>query len=124
MYFQFGTHARNLRENSKSLLKAPIFQFLTLLGFTFTFSGALLFHFFEKKKNTDIVGLIDSIEWCVSTITGSGFSEIVPITTAGRVLNIFMVFGGTIFIWSYIAVIVGFLASLEISIAKNDNQLK
>ncbi len=64
--------------------------------------------------NPSIHGFLDSLFWAVGLATTVGSGNIHPITPAGKVLSIFMMMGGALFLWSYMAIFVGALVDPEL----------
>ena len=90
-----------------------MFQKLIILGLAFVFASAFFCGFLENRVGPNHLEAIDCLEWSVSAVTGAGYSNIVARTPAGRILNMIVVFGGTIYIWSLVAAVVGFFVSSD-----------
>ncbi len=91
----------------------PLFQKLIFFGLVLIFVSAFFFGFLENKVRANHLGAIDCLEWSVSAVTGSGYSNIEASTPGGRILNMIVVFGGTIYIWSLVAAVVGFFVATD-----------
>jgi voltage-gated potassium channel len=48
----------------------------------------------SKVPNTQIKSYLDSLWWCVSTVTTVGYGDIVPVSNLGRIVAIFYMFFG------------------------------
>ncbi len=97
-----------------ALVKTPFFWWVTFWGNVFILSAAVLFHWIEGNMNPSIHGFLDSLFWAVGLATTVGSGNIHPITPAGKVLSIFMMMGGALFLWSYMAIFVGALVDPEL----------
>ena len=48
----------------------------------------------SEVPNTQIKSYLDSLWWCVSTVTTVGYGDIVPVSNLGRIVAIFYMFFG------------------------------
>ena len=71
-------------------------NFFLILGITFTilFCGAIALYLFEHRVNKTVDGLGDALYWAVISMTTTGYGDITPVTSAGRIVAIFVVVSG------------------------------
>jgi voltage-gated potassium channel len=109
--FMIGSTLRLLRE-----LRRPIFLYLSALSFsTIALSSGLMF-FLERQVNPKLSTYFDALYFSVTTMTGVGYGDVVPVTTLGRVLAMAMMLGGT-------ALFVVFTATLATLLLEHDFEL-
>lgn len=97
-----------------ALLKTPFFWLISLWGNACICGGAVLFYRFEFGKNPAIQDALDCLLWAVGIATTVGGGNIYAVTQAGKVLSILMMMGGSIFLWSYMALFVGAFVDPEL----------
>lgn len=98
-----------LKKETRKLRRAffhPTFIYLSLVGTGILFTAALLVHFLEKDVNPLMADLLNCFWWGVSTITTVGFGDIVPITPAGRIIGIFLMYTGTVLFITFTGILV------------------
>ena len=91
-----------------SKIDGMVFIMMTVLINIFVLAISTLFHLLESGKNPHINGLLDSIWWSFSTVTTVGYGDIVPVTSWGKILGIFLMLFGTAVFAIYIAVLANF----------------
>jgi voltage-gated potassium channel len=71
-------------------------KFFLILGITLVilFSGAAALYLFEHQANKTVASLGDAIYWAVISMTTTGYGDIVPSTTGGRLVAVFVVLSG------------------------------
>lgn len=102
------------------LFRTPIFWLLTIGGNLFMLAGAFLLHWFESPHNPPTNSLLDCFSWAVGVVTTVGASPITPLTIPGKILMIFMMIGGAVFLWSYMALFIGALVGPELKMIESD----
>ncbi len=108
---------RLLRGKEKKELAADVIQnrgqyaaFITVLAafIVLTLSSVLVLQFETKSPDANITTGGDALWWSVVTITTVGYGDTYPVTTAGRITGVFVMFAGV--------GIIGALASILASI--------
>lgn len=94
------------------LFSQPVFIFVTIWGHFCIFFGALAFYYLESAVNVKLPTFLHSYYWAISTATTVG-SDIVPVTDSGRLVAIFMMVSGSLFLWSYTALFAASLVSSD-----------
>lgn len=92
----------------------PTFIILTILGNSFVVASGLLFYHIEKPHNTDLGSWLDGVWWSVATVTTVGYGDVIPVTTEGKVLGIFMMLAGTAIFLSFTALFAKAVIGYEI----------
>lgn len=96
----------------KTLVR-PAMIFLVFFGFAVMGFFAALMYWIEGGVNPQITSYFDAVFFSVSTITTVGFGDIVPITRAGRIICMFMMFIGTGLFVAFTAIISTTIMSIE-----------
>jgi hypothetical protein len=102
-----------LRRRLKSLVRSPLFWAITVWGNLCIFGGAVIFYLLESDLNPTL-NFLDCLVWAVGIVTTVGGGDVHPATIAGKVLSILMMMGGAVFLWSYMALFIGFLVEPEL----------
>ena len=87
-------HFRFFMREIHLLMKSRLFLFLTFVGNGMIGLAGLLFYFLERGSNSKVTTYMDAIWWSFSTATTTGFGDIIPVTTAGRILSILLMLMG------------------------------
>ncbi len=74
--------------NPQSTLKPPKVRYIVGVGLTVLAVGVVFYHFVEN------LSWLDSVYFCIITLTTIGYGDIVPRTDAGKVFTIFYVLIG------------------------------
>lgn len=126
-----STHTPNwmlddaFRRRARMLWRSRFFWRVTLFGNICVLGGAALFHWLEREVNPGVGDFIDSLGWAVSLVTTVGSATVVPVTTGGKVLAMFLMTGGAVFLWSYMALFVSALIGPELrAIERELNQIE
>lgn len=102
------------------LLRMQAFWVVTFLGNGFVIFGASSLYFLEKDYHPKNFSMLDSISWAVGLVTTIGYGDLIPVTNLGKLLGIVMMIGGTLFLWSYMALLVGALLAPDISLIERE----
>lgn len=104
-----------IRERLMPLIRMQAFWVVTVVGNCFVLLGAVALYFLENEQHPKPLTMLDCISWSVGLVTTIGYGDVIPITNLGKVLGIVMMIGGTLFLWSYMALLVGALFAPDIS---------
>ncbi|MDO9180928.1 MAG: potassium channel family protein [Bacteriovorax sp.] len=77
-----------------SLIKSPVFILLTILGNSLIGLFCLVFYLFESSSNPKLHSFIDALWWGFATATTTGYGDITPVTTPGKLLGILLMLTG------------------------------
>ena len=89
-------------------IDGTLFLGMTILVNFFVLVISFLFHTIEAENNPRIEGVLDSIWWAYATVTTVGYGDIVPVTSWGKILGIFLMLSGTAVFAIYIGVLANF----------------
>lgn len=70
------------------------YKVVLMLLFTLIVGGAFVVYMLERNVNEQFAGLGDGLWWSIVTITTVGYGDKFPITTAGRLVALVVMFGG------------------------------
>lgn len=76
------------------LVKTPVFISLTILGNAIIGLCGSIFYYLEKDLNPHLKSFVDALWWSFSTATTTGYGDVTPVTTAGKMLGIFLMLIG------------------------------
>ncbi len=107
-----------------SSFSRPVFTFLLFLSGTFILLGAALFHWVEFGQNSKLQSFLDSLYFTVTTMTGVGFGDIVPVSPLGKFLSMGLMLLGTGVFVSFTAVLASSLIELEAEMNEKDHSEK
>ena len=93
----------------------PAFIFLLFVSLSMILLSAGAFYILERAVNPNLQSLLDALYFSVTTMTGVGFGDIVPVTSGGKLLAIIMMLGGTAIFVSFTAVLATVLMEIESS---------
>jgi len=78
---------------------------ILILIFLVSLMGAILFYFIEVRHNPNLQSFSQAVWWVLVSITTVGYGDVVPITGAGRLLGIFVIFTGVALVSMFTATI-------------------
>jgi len=95
------------------LFRSPQFLGLTIIGNTFIVFLSIIFYMAEAHENYLITDWLDALWFSFATVTTVGYGDIVPMTTAGKVIGIFSMLIGTGLFATYTALFANALLGRE-----------
>jgi len=107
-----------LKKETRKLFRAfthPTFIYLTIIGNLVLLSAVSIVYFLERDINPDMTTFFDYLWWGVSTTTTIGYGDILPITTAGRVIAMLLMYTGAVLFVTFTGVILTVLMREEVS---------
>lgn len=108
---------RLLRKETRKLLSAflsPTFIYVTIMGNLFLLLTVTIVYYLEKDINPNMTTYFDYLWWGVSTITTVGYGDGVPITVAGRIIAIGLMYTGTVLFVTFTGILLTFLMKEEV----------
>lgn len=106
------------KKETKKLFQAfthPTFIYLTIIGNSILVSAVTVVYFLERNINPKMTTYFDYLWWGVSTITTVAYGDILPISLAGRIIAIFLMYTGTVLFITFTGVILTILMKDEVS---------
>ena len=106
-----------LKKESGQLWRAffhPTFIYLTVAGNVLLILATTAVYFLERNVNPHMTTYFDCLWWGVSTITTIGYGDILPITFAGRVIAMGLMYSGTVLFITFTGVLLTFLTKEEV----------
>lgn len=100
---QIWNQTRQVNKNLFKLFFSPHFIVITVLGNALIVLFSYIVCEYEQALNPKINSVLDSIWWGYATATTVGYGDIVPVTTVGRLLGIFLMLTGTALFATYTA---------------------
>ncbi|MCP5468080.1 MAG: two pore domain potassium channel family protein [Deltaproteobacteria bacterium] len=77
-------------------LREPAFISLSIGGNLTLLISSFLVYLFERNVDSPIKTYFDAIWWGVATITTIGYGDVVPISLAGRLIGLALMYTGTV----------------------------
>ena len=111
---RFKPH-RDIPKYSVILFKAlntPLLVYFTVTGNFLTFTMAYAFYYFERGANPNVTSYWDAAWWALCTISTVGYGDIVPVTTLGRIIAVFLIIVGVTFFLGFMAVLVSVMSTV------------
>jgi len=106
-----------LKKETRKLFNAflsPTFIYVTIVGNLFLVLTITTVYYLEKDINPHMTTYFDYLWWGVSTITTVGYGDGVPITVAGRVIAIVLMYTGTVLFVTFTGILLTFLMKEEV----------
>ena len=76
------------------LIKSPVFIMLTIFGNSLITLFSVVFYWFESPTNPKLHSFIDALWWGFATATTTGYGDVTPVTTQGKLLGILLMLTG------------------------------
>jgi voltage-gated potassium channel len=83
-------------------------------------SGAVAFFSMEQGINDNVATFFDALWWAVVTSTTVGYGDIYPVTTAGRIVGMILMFFGI----GLVGTVAGFVSTTLLTVHRNANPAK
>lgn len=93
-----------------TLVTHPLFWFFTLGGNGLIILGSTLLYHLESEVNHSLK-FIDFVLWCTGIVTTIGYGSYEPQTFYGKITLLVLMLLGTLFVWSYMALLVSMLVT-------------
>jgi len=117
MFHRVRRHHTFMVDSSGAVLRGParpILVYLFFLTGTLIVLDALAFWWIEGDTNPNMKSWFDSLYFTVTTLTGVGFGDIVPITRPGKLLAMLTMLGGTALFVAYTAILASSILEIEL----------
>ncbi len=111
----------------KRILRNESLKRFSLIGIIISaliFISAAVIFSIESKGNNTISTFMDSIWWSIVTITTVGYGDVVPKTSAGRIVGIFLIFIGFTLFSLFTGIITTVMVEDKLRGAKGLKQIK
>lgn len=93
-------------------MRSPLLIYFAVAGNLVLFLSSFLFYVAEKGTNSEVNGFFDAVWWAFSTVSTVGFGDVVPITTQGRLVAIFLMIFGVAFFVGFTALLISVILSM------------
>ncbi len=106
-----------LKKETKKLFRAithPTFIYLTIVGNSVLLAAVTTVYFLERYVNPNMTTYFDYLWWGVSTTTTIGYGDMLPITFAGRLIAIGLMYTGAVLFVTFTGVILTVLMEEQV----------
>ncbi len=86
------------------IMLSKAFISISVVGNTVILCFSMLFYHLESPQNPEVNEYLDALWWAFSTATTVGYGDIIPMTTLGKILGIFLMLVGTALFATYTAI--------------------
>ena len=109
------------------ILKSESLKRFSIIGIIISaliFASAIAIFLIESKGNNSISSFMDSVWWSIVTITTVGYGDVVPKTSSGRIVGIFLIFIGFTLFSLFTGIITTVMVEDKLRGAKGLKQIK
>lgn len=114
------SHLNRYKKRFLALFRHRFFWVLTIAGNSIIFVGSLLLYVSERHFSNSSLEYIDCLLWSTGIVTTIGYSDFTPISLPGKLTVLFLMFSGTLFVWTYMGFLVTGLIAPELSAIDRD----
>lgn len=92
----------------------PTLIYVTIVGNFILLIATYVLYRLELGINPNIHGYFDSLWWGMATITTVAYGDVVPVTVAGRIVGMVLMYTGTVMFVTFTGIILSLLLQEEV----------